>query len=189
MSNEKWKLWKYESYDAYVQAQKNANIKKEKCIWVKKSTIEKIHSVLSYIEVNNVLCHGTRNGKELEYFSKSYPDANVVGSEISDTATKYANTVQWDFHDKNPDWINTFDIVYSNSFDHSYDPEKCLSTWKEQLSETGVLVIEVQPQSKIKDSDPLSITIEGFEYLIDSLGMKVEHIDTGSNEVPLYFIS
>lgn len=188
MQNKSWDLWQYASYEEYVQAQKNANIKKEKCIWVEKHAIEKIHSVLSYIEVKNILCHGTRNGKELEYFSQLYPDINIVGSEISDTATKYANTVQWDFHEQHPDWINKFDIVYSNSFDHSYDPEKCLSTWKEQLSETGMLVIELQTQPA-KRSDPLSISTEAFEYIIDSLGMVIKHKDTGSYAVPLYFIS
>jgi hypothetical protein len=184
-----WVLYKYDSYDDYVQAQKDANIIKEKCIWVEKHAIEKIHSVLSDIEVNNIICHGTRNGKELEYFSELYPDANIVGSEISDTATKYANTVQWDFHEQHPDWINKFDIVYSNSFDHSYDPEKCLSTWKEQLSETGVLVIELQNQKPGKRSDPLSISSEAFEWLIDILGMSIKYKETGSHNVPLYFIS
>ena len=182
-----WDLWQYDSYEDYVNAQINANHKKESVVWVEKQAIEKVSSVVSH-DVKNILCHGTRNGKELQYFHEIFPDAHVVGSEISDTATKYPNTVQWDFHEINEDWTNGFDIVYSNSFDHSYDPKACLTTWKGQLSSVGTIVIELQTQEP-KRSDPLSISQEAFEYLVDSLDMQIKTIEQGSHKVPLYFIS
>ena len=47
------------------------------------------------------LCHGTRTGKEQEWFRK-YLSCDVVGTEISETATQFPFTIQWDFHKSKP---------------------------------------------------------------------------------------
>ena len=65
-------------------------------IWVylKKVTIDAI--VENMNSANTVLCHGTRNGAEQRYFKDHWKNAEVLGTEISDTATQFPMTVEWD---------------------------------------------------------------------------------------------
>ncbi|MEJ0015745.1 MAG: hypothetical protein WDN25_04115 [Acetobacteraceae bacterium] len=48
----------------------------------------------------------------------------MLGTEISDTATQSSTTIQWDFHEVKPEWLNSVDFIYSVSWDHRYDPVK-----------------------------------------------------------------
>jgi hypothetical protein len=43
---------------------------------------------------------------------------------------------------ENPDWLAKVDFIYSNSFDHSYDPEKCLNTWIDSLRIGGLCILD-----------------------------------------------
>lgn len=182
------KIYKYDNYNEYVDAQTEANIKKIKNVWVTKETIEKIHTIQP--NATHILCHGTRNGAEQKYFKNFYPNAEIIGTEISHTATNFEMTVQHDFHDQKEEWIDKFDIVYSNSFDHSYDPEKSLSTWRDQIKYDGTLYLEIMLgiDNVSKKSDPLEITEDELEELINLLNMKVEKIipTTGVNPTKLY---
>jgi len=151
------KIYKYKSYNDYVEEQTAHNIRKigKGVVWVKEDTIRKI--VEMHGPAKNIICHGTRSGEEQKYFLKQYPEAEVIGTEISPTATNYPNTVQWDFAEENKEWLNKFDIVYSNSFDHSFDPHKTIECWKNQLSENGALYVEwplVPQHQKSTSMDP-----------------------------------
>lgn len=128
-----------------------------------------IRYLASYIKgnISNIdfgLCHGTRTGKEQEWFSE-YLGVKVIGTEISDTAENFANTIKWDFHDAKPEWINNVDFIYSNSLDHSYDPKKCIDTWVKCLKENGLLIIETGiKNTKATESDPFGIHFSLFPY-------------------------
>lgn len=168
------KLWKYDSYEEYVEAQTKGNVKKITNIWVTEFTIKVIKSKIG--DVTDILCHGTRNGTEQKYFKKFFPNCNVVGTEISYTATEFPDTIQWDFHEPKQEWIGKHDIVYSNSFDHSYDPEKSLSTWAGQLNDNGVLAIELMvgvDNNKSKAQDPLELSYEEYEELLTRNDLKI----------------
>ncbi|MYB77337.1 MAG: hypothetical protein F4X83_09625 [Chloroflexi bacterium] len=113
-------------------------------IWSDKTTLSVICNELQRLFPDrplNGLCHGTRNGFEQRFFSEQ-AGYHVIGTEISDTAGRFENTVQWDFHDVNPDWVSRFDFVYSNSLDQAWSPRTALTTWLNQLTREGVLVIE-----------------------------------------------
>lgn len=168
------KLYKYENYDDYVAAQTEANVKKLQVVWVTRSTIESIQSRQPF--AGTILCHGTRNAAEQKMFKEKYPHAEIVGTEISHTANQFPMTVQLDFHEQKDDWVNKFDIVYSNAFDHSYDPVKCMTTWRDQLSANGVLYIEAMLgyENRSKRSDPLEISEEELLELTQSLGMELK---------------
>jgi hypothetical protein len=143
-------------YKEYVYAQTKANKRKIDKIWVSEETIEQIYNLSEGAE--NILCHGTRNGKEQRLFRQFFPYANVIGTEISETAEQFKWTVQHDFHDEVPEWVNKFDIVYSNSWDHSYDGEKSLCTWRDQLNDSGYLFLECPTYHKpAVKSDPFEI--------------------------------
>jgi hypothetical protein len=134
------KIYKYKNYEEYVEAQTFANKLYINYAYVKESTIKKIFEDKKTAE--NILCHGTKNAAEQKYFKKYFPDAYVIGTEISETATYFPMTVQHDFTFPKKEWIGKFDIVYSNAFDHSIDPEKTIQTWRDQLSPTGKLYLE-----------------------------------------------
>lgn len=169
------KVYKYDSYEDYVEAQTRANVIKIKNIWVKEATVHKIKSL--HGDAETILCHGTRNAAEQKYFKGVYPQAEVIGSEISHTAKDFPMTVQQDFHEPREEWIGKFDIIYSNSFDHSYDPEKSLSTWRDQLSPNGRMYIEHGYDEEVnvcKATDPLQIFHEELLELFESVGLTYE---------------
>jgi len=135
---------KHASYEEYKAKQTEVNKIKLQNIWVVPSNMKDIknHCDKQGISVENIICHGTRNGAEIQFFNEVYPDAGIMGTEISDTATQFPNTIQWDFHDENLDWVGEFDIVYTNSWDHAYDFEKALGNWMKTLTENGRLFLD-----------------------------------------------
>jgi hypothetical protein len=151
------KVYNYGSYQEYVEEQTSHNIRKigKGVVWVKENTIRQISSI--HGPAKNIICHGTRSGEEQQFFLKQFPQAYVIGTEISPTASNYPNTTQWDFAEPKDEWLNKFDIVYSNSFDHSFDPHKTIDCWKDQLNENGALYVEwpiIPKHQKSTSMDP-----------------------------------
>ena len=152
------KLWKYKNYDEYVKVQTEGNVNKLQNVWAWQPVFDIIAQMKP--DAKDIICHGTRNGAELQMFRKAIPSLYyIVGTEISHTATQFPDTIQLDFHEQKKAFINKFDIVYSNSFDHSYDPHKALKTWTEQVNEDGILCIELAsgPENVSRELDPLEI--------------------------------
>jgi len=181
------KIYQYETEEQYWQAQEEANIKKLNKVWVQRITIEKIKTRIP--QALTILCHGTRNAAEQKYFKEFYPSAEILGTEISKTATQFPMTVQWDFRKENVKWRDNYDIVYSNAFDHSNCPAETLDVWKNQVKHNGVLVIEhgyTSKDNRMRKSDPLEISLEELEKLFvdhelniidyfDSYGLSKSH--------------
>lgn len=168
------RLYKYSNYQKYVEVQTLINKKKLTNVWVQESTIKQIYKLQS--NANKILCHGTRNGAEQKLFKKYYPNAYVIGTEISDTALQFKDTVQHDFHEQMTDWLENFDIVYSNSWDHSYDPEKSLTCWRNQITSSGRLYLEVgtsPKDNKSRESDPLEIYHNEIITLFNKIDLRL----------------
>lgn len=176
------KVFDYKDYNQYVAEQTKANVKKETWVWVRESTIKIIANDCSQ-EVESIICHGTRNGKEQKLFKQYFPKATVIGTEISETASKYEMTVQHDFHEVKEEWLNNFDIVYSNSFDHSYDPEKSITAWKDQLKDNGKLYVEVSFHPEINKSNSIDClkwdNEKEFVDFLEKLNFKIKRINLG----------
>lgn len=179
-------------YEDYKQSQTSLNIEKFNVIWVMEEEIEKLSK---YIKENIAskgfgLCHGSRNGFEVERFKKNLSNYSVLGTDISHTANKVKNLIQWDFHEVKNEWLNNVDFIYSNSFDHSYDPYKCLKAWLSCLSDKGLCFIHINPQSMIKSledsqnkTDCLNINPEEMLEIISSVnGQFIETIDLFKNK-------
>jgi len=161
-------------YDAYKNIQIKGNKDKLEFVWV---TEESIAFLSNYIKKRVGkpqfgICHGTRRGKEQEWFGK-YLGCRVLGTEISDTANMFPNTIQWDFHDVKDEWLNAADFIYSNSFDHSYDPENCLNSWMKCIRVGGLCVLEHSSKHS-KDGasylDPFGADLVQMVYLITLWG-------------------
>ena len=132
-----------DSYEEYKDNQIRTNKGKLQYVWITDNEIVKL---VKYIKKNNItihkgVCHGARNGYEVSNF-RELLDADIIGTDISDTATQFPNMVQWDMHDRNIEWVDYFDFIYSNSIDHSYDFNLCLSSWMESLTKDGICCIQ-----------------------------------------------
>jgi len=121
------------NYKEYKEAQVALNKSKIKTIWVTKEDIK----FISQFVKGEGICHGARNGFEVNEFNKYF---KAIGTDISDTASEY-DLIEWDFHKQNPEWISKFDFVYTNSFDHSHDPELAFKVFMEQLKPEGKCII------------------------------------------------
>ena len=165
------KIHKYKDYNEYRQKQIDANVRKLDRIWVDKNSLTKVieylHKDLKIIP-SFILCHGTRKGDEqqyfLDYFANENINVDVLGTEISHTAKDFPNTIEWDFHEVKDEWLRNTDIIYSNSFDHSIFPTKCLDTWMSCLKKDGVCVIEY----KSCETDPFGATYDEYVDMIQS---------------------
>lgn len=157
-------------YERYREIQQVANKGKLNEVWVRE---ENIAFLADYIRTlipspHFGICHGTRRGKEQEWF-RNLLGCEVIGTEISDTATTFPHTIQWDFHEVRPEWIRAVDFIYSNSFDHSYDPEKCLNAWMSCLKPGGITIIEhtsLHEPAGASERDPFGADLIQMPYLI-----------------------
>lgn len=148
----------YKDYKEYKAAQIAANhAKLDKC-WVRPETVDLICAAI--LKINPApkfgLCHGTRRGVEQALF-KDRLKCEVIGTEISDTAEKFPDTIEWDFHVVKEEWLKSCDFIYSNSLDHSYNPLGALMKWISCLNENGILVIEWVDLSRQNKRHPAGV--------------------------------
>lgn len=137
-------LHEYESYEQYREVQIFHNKRKINNVWADEKTLDLVaQRVQQEFPGKRVkaLCHGTRNGFEQNYLAEKL-DADILGTDISDTATNYPRSVQWDFHNENPEWLEQHDFLYTNSLDQSWQPKVACAVWLNQLREGGLLIIE-----------------------------------------------
>ena len=159
-------------YEQYRKVQQDGNKRKIENVWATEPNVRLLSRYIQAIGISPQfgLCHGTRRGKEQEWFRK-YLECEVIGTEISDTATSFPHTIQWDFHDVKEEWINSVDFIYSNSFDHSYDPEKCFKSWTSCLRPGGVCIIEHSTANlKVGSLGPFGVDLVVLPYLISRWG-------------------
>ncbi len=161
-------------YGKYRQIQIEGNKRKIDTIWAREENIDFLSRyILEHIGTPKLgICHGTRRGLEQMWFSERL-NCKVIGTEISDTAEQFPNTIQWDFHEIKAEWVGAVDFIYSNSFDHSYDPEKCLNAWMTCIRLGGLCIIEhSSPHGSSPASllDPFDADIVQMPYLITIWG-------------------
>ena len=198
-TGELFKIHKYKNYDEYKDTQIFFNKQKINKVWADENTLKIISNFLKEnIKSEKIkgLCHGSRNGFEQKCFIKEIPNAEVIGTDISETANDYDNSIVHDFHDEKKEWIENFDFVYSNSLDQSYDPEKALNTWINQIKKDRYVIIEHSDQHGVISSgkmDPFGVEANFFPYLLTEwFGHKISlklirGIKKNKNDAPVYF--
>lgn len=169
------KVWEYKNYDEYVDAQVMGNLAKYKSHSYVDINI--IGGIVDYMISNKLkptfgLCHGSRRGLEQEYFVNWFKSQNievsVLGTEISPTAAEFKDTIQWDFNEAKDEWINGVDFIYSNSFDHSFNPSKTIDVWMSCLRDDGMCFVEWSDDClKNRPMDPVAGTLEEWESLFN----------------------
>jgi len=169
------RVHEYEDYDDYVEAQTWTNKEKLYVEYVRSSVIKAICEHKPFAAY--IICHGTRSGAEQRFFKDNCPNAYVIGTEISETATQFPMTLHHDFTFPVEEWIGKADIIYSNSFDHTIDPEKTIRTWRDQLNPQGKIFLEyAETTSRGHRQDPLEASNKEVLSLIRNSGMIVEEI-------------
>ena len=160
------KVHKYKSYDEYVASQKNANRKKAKNVWAEEKNIATIAEFLQPYNPRYGICHGVRQGLEQKWFMQYLPECEVIGTEIGEVRQDDKYTMQWDFNKENHLLKNKFDFLYSNSFDHAFNPASTFRIWADQVKTGGFIVFEYdrrqehtgEVSKKYNSVDPVSIT-------------------------------
>ena len=198
-TGELFKIHKYKNYDEYKDTQIFFNKQKINKVWADENTLKIVSNFLKEnIKSEKIkgLCHGSRNGFEQKCFINEIPNAEVIGTDISETANDYDNSIVHDFHDEKKDWIENFDFVYSNSLDQSYDPEKALNTWINQVKKDRYVIIEHSDQHGVISSgkmDPFGVEANFFPYLLTEwfghkISLKIiKSIKKNKNDAPVYF--
>ena len=198
-SDRLFKIYKYKNYDEYKDTQIFFNKQKINKVWADEKTLKIVSNFLKEnIKSEKIkgLCHGSRNGFEQKCFINEIPNAEVIGTDISETANDYDNSIVHDFHDEKKDWIENFDFVYSNSLDQSYDPEKALNTWINQVKKDRYVIIEHSDQHGVISSgkmDPFGVEANFFPYLLTEwfghkISLKIiKSIKKNKNDAPVYF--
>jgi hypothetical protein len=167
------KLYNYKNYREYEDSQKAAYHRKFNNIWAKEENIEAISNyIISEMEPECALCHGVRQGYEIQWFKKYIPGLEVTGTDIGGSV--HDNIIEWDFNVSNSDWLHRFDFIYSNSFDHAYDPAHTFGIWTDQLKPGGMLILEYDRRQEhtgeiskgVNKTDPVSIKFEELISLI-----------------------
>ena len=168
------KIYKYKNHEEYKKTQIFFNKKKLHHVWADGESLKILCDFINTnVKKNNVkgLCHGSRNGFEQEFFNNNIKNSEGIGTDISETATNFKNSVIWDFHEINEKWIKNFDFIYTNSLDQSYDPNLALSTWLEQINDNGYIIIEHSDQHGVRSSgkmDPFGVEANFFPYLLSN---------------------
>ena len=166
------KIHKYKDYNEYKETQIYYNKKKIDKVWADEKTLEKISNFLKENVSSNLIkgiCHGSRNGFEQNFFNEKKDGFEVIGTDISETAKDYKNSIVHDFHDEKKEWLENFDFVYSNSLDQSFDPQKALNTWLKQIKLGRYVIIEHSDQHGVVSSgkmDPFGVEANFFPYLL-----------------------
>jgi len=183
------KLYKYHSYDEYLGVQIEASQCKFSNSFYDPVSIgllvEYLLSVL--LRVEKGICHGVRDGKEVESFitefKKRGKDVKVIGTGVNPETAKIKNCIAFDFNKVKDDWIGAFDFIYSNSFDHSYNPEHTLDQWMSCLSQEGFCFIEWTPAHEsegLSARDPFQVSLDEYIKLIER---KYTLVDILNNDV------
>lgn len=173
MELHKYKNWLFGfSYRRYRDAQIRANKRKLDIQWIDRDSVAWISARIAerISQPRFGLCHGTRQGNEQTWF-REFLDCDVIGTEISDTAHEFPYTIQWDFHETKNDWLNACDFVYSNSWDHGYDPRKMFSAWMACVRPGGLLILTHTPAHvHATKVDPLGMELDELTRFIADLG-------------------
>jgi hypothetical protein len=174
------KLGTFSSYSEYREAQIAKNLAKINAISL---SDRELAIAAKYIRQMSPpatfgICHGVRNGYEVKKF-RQLLKIDVIGTEISPSATRFPNVIEWDFHEVKSEWKGNVDFIYSNSWDHSYDPDLLFSRWLECLRPSGMLFIQwTAGQADVKegDADCFGATLPELIGLLNTHGVVRETI-------------
>lgn len=168
----------YPSYEDYRRTQIEINESKLRHVWADRSELEQVASYVRRCipKATFGICHGARNGFEVTVLRELLA-VEVIGTDISPTASHFPHLVQWDFHEPNPEWSHSVDFVYSNSWDHSYDFDRCITTWMKSLRPAGRCFLQwtrLHSDEGVHGADCFGLSLGELEAKVRELGFRIE---------------
>jgi len=94
-----------------------------------------------------MICLGTRNNWERDVFKSLLKKVEVSSLDIAPASN--ADYIM-DFNSFPSDWENKWDIIYSNSIDHSTSSDDCLKEWIRILKPGGLMYTDWETQNSEK---------------------------------------
>jgi hypothetical protein len=85
--------------------------------------------------------------------SGALTDGRVVGVEVNPSATRPDIHIG-SFDELPQDWNGKFDLLFSNSFDHSMDPQRTVDEWKRVAAPGAYVIVGFTEDQKQSDHDP-----------------------------------
>lgn len=119
-----------------------------------------VNSTNRVLNPETICCMGIRNGNEykaLKEYQKGIYEINkskIFGVDI----TKYVervgdNCFAYDFNELPTDWLDKFDLIYSNSIDHSFDINKTIREWHRVLKNDRFMLLQLSESEKVCTTD------------------------------------
>lgn len=133
------------------------------------------------------LCHGVRTGDELDYWERVF-GGSWTGSEITPELCDGVRIIEHDFRKTKKEWEGSFDVVYSNSLDHSSEPFKTVKVWANQLkNEDSFLCVEWSKWSNAfrsnNKADAFAASLQEYVDLLSTVGRVEEILNVPKNDV------
>ncbi len=111
-------------------------------------------------------CMGIRSGAEYLEFKKYLPKADVYGVDIGPDVVKVGkNCFCYDFNHLPEDWKEKFDLLYSNSIDHSFDVKATITEWSRVTKPNGFIIMVFSTTEDLGGTDRYSFTMEDIDEL------------------------
>jgi SAM-dependent methyltransferase len=67
------------------------------------------------------------------------------------------------------DWSGKFDLIFSNSFDHSQDPKRTIREWRRLAAPGAYLLIAFPPENTPTETDPLGdLSLQKMREYVDA---------------------
>ena len=139
-------LRKYKDTEEYIQHQLEKTLNKDRISRSAENREAKIQEFKARFKIIDnigkdarILCVGSRDGEEVQTFNElGYYDVTGI-----DLAEFKPYTQKMDMHNLQFE-DDSFDIVYTNSLDHSNDIDKALREITRVLRVLGILVVEIE---------------------------------------------
>jgi len=176
---------KFDSYEQYIATQKATVMKRGLGPYFCDLEMQRIAEWcrINQLQVLEGVCHGARGGHECDELRRNMPFARIIGTDLFPHSGKSAQlqsktkVVEWDFNKQKAEWEGWFDLIYTNSLDHSDDPSNTLQVWMEQLSRCGALFIQWNRSDQdVKGGDCFGADPLEMIDLLNSVGRLVDMI-------------
>lgn len=120
-----------------------------------------------------IICLGIRKGNEFHSFnrlkgiSSLYQKSKVFGVDINPEVVNVSeNCFDYDFNNLPKEWANSFNLLYSNSLDHSHDIKKTITEWYRIVPNNGFMILTLSTNSKgISKTDIYSFEMNDIDKL------------------------
>jgi len=102
---------------------------------------------------NTIGAHKIKIARRLGIGSGNYGDGRAMGVELAPEAKR--PDIWIGSYDQLPaEWNGRFKVIYSNSIDHSQDPEKTVAEWKRVAALGAYVILAFTPGQKVTSHDP-----------------------------------